>query len=232
MDAVKTGKLIASIRGERGFTQKQLAEMLHISHTTVSKWERGAGFPDVSLIEPLAGALGVSITELFCGERTETTMDCEPLLTDVVRSSRREIRRREWRAVWLTLGALTAFVAGLLLFWPKPLPSLQGLYQSELIDGYVIQLTVDGRNNKSFCQYIDNRLVNQGFWTAGEDGSYHLQGEQADFWLILSEEDTLTLSIPGIRDGEPILLQNLSKVPCYFGTGFDDVETYRNLLQG
>jgi len=233
MNAVKTGKLIGSIRGERGITQKQLAEMLHVSHTTVSKWERGAGFPDVSLIEPLAGALGISITELFCGERMENAVDCEPLLVDVVRRSRREVRRKEWRAVWLTLGALTAFVLALILFWPRPMPSFQGLYQSEQIDGYVVQLTADGRNNnRSFSQYIDNRLVDQGVWTEGKDGSYHLQGEKNDVWLILSKEDTLTLSIPGIRRGEPILLQNVSKAPCYFGTGFDDVETYRKLLEG
>ena len=53
----KTGALIASVRKEKGLTQKELAVTLHVSDTTVSKWERGIGFPDVSLVEPLAERL-------------------------------------------------------------------------------------------------------------------------------------------------------------------------------
>ena len=57
MRQTDTGALIAQLRKEQGLTQKQLAEQLHISDRTISKWERGAGFPDVSLLEPLADAL-------------------------------------------------------------------------------------------------------------------------------------------------------------------------------
>ena len=65
MDREKTGALIAAARKERGLTQKELAERLHISDRAVSKWERGAGFPDVSLLEPLADALGLSVISLL-----------------------------------------------------------------------------------------------------------------------------------------------------------------------
>ena len=58
MDREKTGALIASARKERGLTQKELAAQLHVSDRAVSTWERGAGFPDVSVLEPLADALG------------------------------------------------------------------------------------------------------------------------------------------------------------------------------
>ena len=44
-----------------------LAERIHVSAKAVSKWETGKGFPDISLLEPLAGTLGVSLTELFSG---------------------------------------------------------------------------------------------------------------------------------------------------------------------
>ena len=57
MRQTDTGALIAQLRKEQGLTQKQLAEQLHISDRTISKWERGAGFPDVSLLEPLADVL-------------------------------------------------------------------------------------------------------------------------------------------------------------------------------
>lgn len=71
MDNAKTGGLIAARRKELGLTQKELAEHLHISDRTVSKWERGAGFPDISLLEPLADALELSIVDLIQGERQE-----------------------------------------------------------------------------------------------------------------------------------------------------------------
>ncbi|MGE4353993.1 MAG: helix-turn-helix domain-containing protein [Oscillospiraceae bacterium] len=69
MDVQKTGILISEVRKEKGLTQKQLAEQLHVSDRTISKWERGAGFPDISLLEPLANALDVSVTGLLQGER-------------------------------------------------------------------------------------------------------------------------------------------------------------------
>ena len=49
MDLNKTGEILARLRKEKGMTQKQAAEILNISDRTVSKWERGAGLPDVSL---------------------------------------------------------------------------------------------------------------------------------------------------------------------------------------
>ena len=64
MDPVKTGTLIRALRKERNMTQKDLAERLHITDRAVSKWERGLCAPDISLLEPLAEALGVSILEL------------------------------------------------------------------------------------------------------------------------------------------------------------------------
>ena len=63
-----TGNTIKLLREKNGYTQKQLAELLGVSDKTVSKWETQKGLPDISMIEPLAKTLGVSITELFSGE--------------------------------------------------------------------------------------------------------------------------------------------------------------------
>ena len=52
MDQLKTGKFIAEMRKEQGLTQRALAEKLMISDKTVSKWECGNGFPDISLMMP------------------------------------------------------------------------------------------------------------------------------------------------------------------------------------
>ena len=69
MDAKKIGALIASQRKSLGLTQAGLAEKLHVTDKAVSRWERGQGFPDIHLIEPLAGALDVSIAEIMRGEK-------------------------------------------------------------------------------------------------------------------------------------------------------------------
>ncbi|MCR4951475.1 MAG: helix-turn-helix domain-containing protein [Solobacterium sp.] len=69
MDAVKTGILIAEARKEKGLTQTQLARQLHITNTAVSKYENGARFPDIAILEELADALDLSVTELVSGER-------------------------------------------------------------------------------------------------------------------------------------------------------------------
>lgn len=63
-----TGKLIKELREKRQLTQMELASKINVSDKTVSKWETGKGLPDITLIEPLASALNVSIIELMNGE--------------------------------------------------------------------------------------------------------------------------------------------------------------------
>ncbi len=68
MDQVKTGQLIKRLRTELGMTQKQLAERINVSDKAVSKWERGNGCPDVSLLSALADVFGTDIRVLLSGE--------------------------------------------------------------------------------------------------------------------------------------------------------------------
>ena len=63
MDQIKIGKFIASERKRKKYTQKNLADILGISDKTVSKWECGNGFPDVSLLLPLCSELEISVNE-------------------------------------------------------------------------------------------------------------------------------------------------------------------------
>lgn len=67
MDALATGALIRKLREEKGLTQSALAEILSVSDKAVSRWETGRGYPDISLMEPLAAALGVSVAEFWNG---------------------------------------------------------------------------------------------------------------------------------------------------------------------
>ena len=67
MNQYVTGAVIKELREKKQLTQVELAEKLCVSYKTVSKWETAKGYPDVSLLEPLAKVLGVSITELISG---------------------------------------------------------------------------------------------------------------------------------------------------------------------
>ncbi len=69
MDQIKIGRFIAEARKSQNITQKQVAEALSISDKTVSKWERGRGLPEVSLMLPLCEVLHISVNELLTGER-------------------------------------------------------------------------------------------------------------------------------------------------------------------
>lgn len=68
MDNYITGTTIRRLRESKGITQLQLAEEIGVSSKAVSKWETTKGLPDITLIEPLAKALGVSVTELISGD--------------------------------------------------------------------------------------------------------------------------------------------------------------------
>ncbi|MGL4606643.1 MAG: helix-turn-helix domain-containing protein, partial [Eubacteriaceae bacterium] len=75
MDCRQVGKLILTLRKEKGLTQQQLAEALNISDKTISKWERGLGCPDVSLLNALSKELGVSINKILLGNLEPNNAD-------------------------------------------------------------------------------------------------------------------------------------------------------------
>lgn len=117
MDAEKFGSFVTALRRERGLTQKQLAERLYVSNKAVSKWETGQGMPDISLLEPLAEVLEVSVSELLRGKRqtpdwaeVEKLTDAElcrlfkkpPEASPQEKEALKRIRKR--RAKWYFLG--------------------------------------------------------------------------------------------------------------------------------
>lgn len=75
MDCSKFGDLILSLRKEKNMTQKEIANRMHISDKTISKWERGLGYPDVALLSNLSDILGVNIEKILNGNLEEKDMD-------------------------------------------------------------------------------------------------------------------------------------------------------------
>lgn len=80
MDSYITASAIKNLREKKGITQAELAAQIGVSDKTVSKWETAKGLPDISLIEPLAKALGVSVIELMSGDYvTNRNISCNML---------------------------------------------------------------------------------------------------------------------------------------------------------
>lgn len=111
MDAVKTGALIAQARKEKELTQGELAQALHVSTQAVSKWERGLNFPDITLLEPLAEQLELTVSELMSGERNAPAR--EETVRDSLRMGLAQLgRAKKWRVAFVCLALLLALLGG------------------------------------------------------------------------------------------------------------------------
>ena len=88
MDNIKFGEMIAVMRKENEMTQKELAEKLHVTDKAVSKWERGKGYPEITLLPLIADVLGITAGELLNGERydegSEPPAENEALVSDII----------------------------------------------------------------------------------------------------------------------------------------------------
>lgn len=123
MEKVKTGELIKERRKEKGMTQKELAQMLHITDRAVSKWERGLSAPDIALLEPLAEALDVSVLDLINGERSgEPIPEVETGAKRALAYSGAEMSHRMKRiGRGIFLGAAAVVLLVLFLLWQSGL---------------------------------------------------------------------------------------------------------------
>ena len=120
MNNEKTGALIARITKEKELTQKQLADKIGVSNATISKWETGKGFPDISLLEPLSEALNVSVSEILLGERRENTENEDILLGKLVdlsvKEQNRKIKIQNW-IIAITVALLYLIISLLTRKW-------------------------------------------------------------------------------------------------------------------
>lgn len=83
MDQYVTGAIIRQLREKNRLTQAQLAERLHVSDKTVSKWETARGYPDISLLEPIADTFGISVAELISGSEISNSNRAANVLKSV-----------------------------------------------------------------------------------------------------------------------------------------------------
>ena len=124
MDQIKIGKFIADERKRKGYTQKQLSEKLEISDKTISKWERGNGFPEVSLLLPLCNELEITVNELLSGERVseeDYRKKAEENMVNLVREAQESKKKI----------ILSAIVVGLTIIAALPLIMISGMLEME-----------------------------------------------------------------------------------------------------
>ena len=119
MDAKKFGTFVQARRKTLGMNQTELAEQLHVTAKAVSRGERGSGFPDIKLLQPLADALGVTIAELLHGERIQEPLSKEEA-SSLVSQTVQQLQEQEqlsWkRKLLLYLGNTLLFLAYAFLY--------------------------------------------------------------------------------------------------------------------
>ena len=117
MDYEKIGEFIFKLRKGKNLTQKQLAEKLNVTNKAISKWERGLGAPDVSLLRQLSEILGISVNELLLGEKIDslTKEQSDKVLVESVLSYQ-EDGIKKTISFSLTIFMFIFFVVSLIIF--------------------------------------------------------------------------------------------------------------------
>ena len=166
MDQIKIGEFIAEERKAKKYTQRELADKLSISDKTISKWERGNGFPEVSLLLPLCNELEITVNELLSGERLQA-MDykkkAEKNMVNLVKEaqeSKKKIIMSAMVSVLVIVAAVPLFVvAGMfeMQVWTRVL--LMGIGFVITVMGIAIACVLDREAGAFECPECNNRFV-------------------------------------------------------------------------
>lgn len=191
MDQQKTGALIARQRKELGLTQKALAEKLQLSDRTISKWERGAGFPDVSLIEPLADALNLTVLELIHGQLETPAPEQESSAREMLNVCRPQMEQnatRSRRFIIAMAVALAILIAS--LPWLITTAHGQWLASSNITAEEAVGITplilISTADNELLDRILENEAVAETYNTSFSDRLYLTGSDTASYQDLVS----------------------------------------------
>ena len=215
MDAGKTGELITARRRELGWSQEELAERIHVTDKAVSKWENGRGMPGIESLEPLAEALGLSVSELLSGRRLTAEELPKAAGGQVVESMQERLRL--WQAVLVTLAVMVALVGiflGYHYFTAVPETDMAALakkaeeylgdwrsggavqvVETERRGDYLAALCTDGDGNWCMCVY-DRDSVFRDRWRAG-GGKPSLNAGELGSWNFGNSREAVIIFCGG-----------------------------------
>lgn len=156
MDQNKIGNCIEKYRKEKGLTQQQLADILGVSNTAVSKWEHGNNLPDISMLEPLSEALGIDMLELITAQNNAHE-ECSKKLQKVRRAKLR--RTIVLSLIFLSIICITnIFTYNRVMFKRKEdlsnaieIYKISSLNKDFIIEGYIF---FNSKENKIFLEKI------------------------------------------------------------------------------
>ena len=116
MNQEKMGKFIANVRKEKQLTQEQLAEILNVDRTTISKWERGVSAPDISLLQQICNALDITITELLNYKKGIDTISSKDNTIEAIKFYNKHSKKKYFYVFITALIILTiTFITGILI---------------------------------------------------------------------------------------------------------------------
>lgn len=131
----------------------------------------------------------------------------------------------------LVLLVLVIMISAILWGCFSSVPPLKGFYQSDVTEGYMIQMLFQEKDS-SFTQWIDNRKVDTGNFEKIDDNLYEINGQLQNFEVEVSKDNTFGVIVGKINDGQPIVMKNVSpKDHRVDFADWDDVEEYKLLLK-
>lgn len=239
MDNLQTGAFIRELRKEKGLTQKELAEQLHITDRAVSKWERGLCAPDLSTLEPLANILETTVAELIAGRPMEEPLHrqkVEETVQNTLQYSREELRfkthslQKRYRIGIALIIAL--FLALSATLWWKGAFNI--VYRSESPNGtclltvYDRDIKIDRFSREPHITVITDYPPDEGWSTVIYSGVF-----QGAWWSPDSDKFVLAF-----QDGETCRLvlhgrttHSTSNLNVYLTTGAEQSELGKYDLQ-
>lgn len=111
----------------------------------------------------------------------------------------------------------------LLLWGTRVQPILVGFYQSDMVGGETVQMSV-WREEAEFILFVSNKVVNTGTYVPEADNTYVCRGDAFDFTVTLAKDDTFSIRVPTVNGGEAVRMQNISSTPATFGPAQADAE--------
>ncbi len=156
IDKQKFGAFVATLRKEKGITQKELAERLFISDKAVSKWETAASVPSIDLLIPLANLLGVTVTELLMCQRMEqdnplsTTQIEQVVKTAISYSEEEQTRAYHNKGKWGLIFILSFLIACLEILF--------SYMSGHITIGLIVSMSLGAIFGIYFCFFAKEKL--------------------------------------------------------------------------
>ncbi len=214
MNYEKIGKFIQEKRKEKGYTQKELAQKLGVTDKAVSKWERGLGCPDVSILEILANELDISILELLKGRTIENEIIKVTEANDYLKETINYTKNKTKEIINKVIVFLTISISIILLILNiENIISLNKKYEYDFNNKTVIEMKEQLKTLKNNISIIEN---NQGKYTKEEHEEIKQDlkyiEKQIEKSKILTYENKVSLSVKDIYIIDDNILNDLQEI--------------------